>query len=200
MSLATTDPRQAEINARWDRYHEENGKVCSICGSWKMLDSFENDKRRPDGHGPRCKWCIKQKRRVAAKYPAKNRKVILNSQGDEVVVHPTSQVVVFVKGSSKHTRRFRTFAYVRCRYIKATGALTQFWETIKFCSQPYATPEDLAQQISAESIHLALYRLGFGVENSQLDKMKLHTWDSMTTRLQEYDGLAIKQFGLRKED
>lgn len=36
-------------------------KVCSICGKSVILDLFENDKRRPDGHGPRCKPCIKAK-------------------------------------------------------------------------------------------------------------------------------------------
>ena len=37
-------------------------KACSICGTVKPLADFENDKRRPDGHGPRCKDCIKAKR------------------------------------------------------------------------------------------------------------------------------------------
>lgn len=40
-------------------------KKCSICGQIKQLDVFENDKRRPDGHGPRCKPCVKA--RAAAK-------------------------------------------------------------------------------------------------------------------------------------
>lgn len=38
-------------------------KPCSICGMDKPLDQFENDRRRPDGHGPRCKECIKLKRK-----------------------------------------------------------------------------------------------------------------------------------------
>jgi hypothetical protein len=36
-------------------------KQCSICGNMKPLEVFENDKRRPDGHGPRCKDCVKAK-------------------------------------------------------------------------------------------------------------------------------------------
>lgn len=36
-------------------------KACSICKTSKPLEVFENDKRRPDGKGPRCKPCIKSK-------------------------------------------------------------------------------------------------------------------------------------------
>ena len=38
-------------------------KKCSICGQTKSLSEFERDKRRPDGHGPRCKPCIKAKQK-----------------------------------------------------------------------------------------------------------------------------------------
>ena len=38
-----------------------NEKACSICNLVKPLPFFENDKRRPDGHGPRCKECIRDK-------------------------------------------------------------------------------------------------------------------------------------------
>lgn len=36
-------------------------KKCSICGQTLPLSNFENDKRRPDGHGPRCKECVKKR-------------------------------------------------------------------------------------------------------------------------------------------
>lgn len=49
-------------------------KQCSICGGVKSLSVFENDRRRPDGHGPRCKDCIKSKRSKSNTPEAKAKK------------------------------------------------------------------------------------------------------------------------------
>jgi hypothetical protein len=73
-------------------------KTCSICKETKPLDVFETDKRRPDGHGPRCKPCIKAKasvRKDAGEKPASTPEVShstaesspdIKAQDDDIVV------------------------------------------------------------------------------------------------------------------
>lgn len=37
---------------------ESQGKKCTRCGNWKILDDFHRSKISKDGHKPRCKECI----------------------------------------------------------------------------------------------------------------------------------------------
>jgi len=155
---------------------------CTNCGELKPLWSTHK----------LCPSCRKNK-------PVANVEIIkpINSRGQEVIIKE-SNAVLTIQTTKKHSKDCS--AYVLSGQYTSDGALASYRRKIYIVPSLNYTPELLTQIISAESIHLAMFALGFGRENGQLDQMKLHTWKTKDGQAKEYYGLAIEQFGLTKED
>lgn len=121
----------------------------------------------------------------------------INSRGQEVIVKHSNQVINVTRRRDSMWRH--SAAYVTQRAFKNDGALTSYSTCIYLNPYMRWTPERLAQTFSAESIHLAMFALGMGKENSQFDKFGLHSWATVEDCIEEYYGVSIKKHGLLQE-
>lgn len=147
-----------------------------------------------------CPKCHKAEKRWAKKIEAVLPVVGVESAARKVIVVESSQVITF---RTRHDKIWRTaLAHTRHCQMKKTGELTKYWNLIWINPRRSSTwtPEKISQTLSSESIHLALFSLGLGRENVQLDKFGLHSWNDLETQIAEYEGLSVQKLGLKSED
>jgi|SRR6185503_5402861 len=124
---------------------------------------------------------------------AKGTEKVVNALGETVIIKDSQQVIRIVK-----SRRF--VGYVTMITNRGDGRLMKYWTCIRLSSRYIDSPEQAEQTLACESLHLAMCRIGLGRENLKFDSAGYHTWKTYAAALAEPDGIAIAQFGLRKEE
>ena len=115
-----------------------------------------------------------------------------NVCGEKIVIEKSNKVIKLIEA-------FHAQGYVG--YIEDPKDKSVFCisKVIRISTVYNTLPEHIITLLSGESIHLALFSLGFIKENQQFDNMGLHTWKTTESYFRETDGIAVEQFGLRRD-